>query len=419
MEFKEINNQYVFTFRKGDCSFFYNNTNGNIAIAKDFCYLENKFYEPAKDLGVDIDEVDYEQLYLAVSESCNLNCKYCRQKRTHRLENMSTDEIKVAIDVFYSVSKKPKSVVFFGGEPLLNIQGIQYAIDYIRSFDKDVAFSMVINGSLCDEKISHFFANNNVEVIVSVDGPADIHNKARLFNRGNGTYENAIQGYRNLKNAGCITGITTVIGPHNENCFNRLIEWAIQLQPNSLGFCLPHGNYNNFAMKVSSFDKIHENMIKAYDILHQNGIHLVQVEQKIKSFILGCSVPFECKACGKRIVACKDNKFGICEGAITKHERFYDNIDQLINMVREYKKTSPFLIPSCQSCIAYRICGGSCVYDKIVRYGRADIPDKCRCGLNTRIAERAMNHIVNGFPSQNDYHILTPEERIELLERLV
>ena len=418
MDFKEINNQYVFTFQKGDYSLFYNNINGNIAIAKDFSYLEDKFYEPAKDLAVNVDEVNYEQLYLAVSESCNFNCKYCRQQKTHSLENMSTDEIKLAIDAFYSVSKTPKSVVFFGGEPLLNIQGIQFAIEYIRSFDKTIAFSMVINGSLCDEKLARFFAMNNVEVIVSMDGPEDIHNQARLFKGGGGTYKNAIRGYRNLKKSGCITGITSVIGPHNENCFNRLIEWAIQLRPNSLGFCLPHGDYDNFAMKLSSFNKVHESMIEAFDVLHLNGIHLVQVEQKLKSFMLGYSVPFECKACGKRIVACKNNKYGICEGAITKHEFFHDNIGHLRTFVREYKKTSPYLIPTCRTCIAYRICGGSCVYDKLIRHGRADVPDTCRCGLNVKIAERAMKHIVNGITILQDYYILTQEDRNKLLALL-
>ena len=64
-------------------------------------------------------------------------------------------------------------------------------------------------------------------------------------------------------------------------------------------------------------------MIEAFDILHKNGIYLVQVEQKMSAFISGYSIPYECKACGKRIVACKDKKFGICEGPITKPEMFF------------------------------------------------------------------------------------------------
>lgn len=66
------------------------------------------------------------------------------------------------------------------------------------------------------------------------------------------------------------------------------------------------------------------------------------------------------------------------EMKITKSEMCYDNIDKLPKCIHEYKKTSPFYNESCRKCIAYRVCGGSCVYDKLTRFGCADIQDKCR-----------------------------------------
>lgn len=412
----KIKNQYVFSLERDNYTLFYNNINGKIAYAKDINNLNDNFFESAIDINVNLEDINYEQLYLAVSESCNFRCKYCRQKKANMLVNMTRSDIKNAIDIFYSVSSTPRSIVFFGGEPLMNIEGIRYAIKYIRGFDKQIPFSMVINGSLCTKEIAHFFAKNNVEIIVSLDGPEDIHNQTRRFASGNDTYQSALCGYQNSKDAGCITGITTVIAPHNEKHFDRLIDWAIKLRPNSLGFCLPHGDNNNFAMKLSSFEEVHKKMIKAFDVLHQNGIYLVQVEQKMRAFLLGYPIPYECKACGKRIVACKDKKFGICEGPITKQEMFFDNITQLRACVQMYKKTSPFLIPSCSSCIAYRICGGSCVYDKLTRFGRVDIPDGCRCGLNVMIAERSMEYIMEKIPLISDFHILTSEERNKVTE---
>ena len=184
---------------------------------------------------------------------------------------------------------------------------------------------------------------------------------ARLDVNKKGTYKRALRGYKNLKKAGCKTGISVVIGPHNEDKFDQLIDWAIELKPNSLGFCLPHGDENNFAMQLSSFDSVHKKMIESSDKLHENGIYLVQVEQKMEAFIMGKAIPYECKACGKRIVACKNKKFGICEGPITIAEKFYDSIDKLPACIREYKKTSPFYNETCKNCIAYRICGGGCV----------------------------------------------------------
>lgn len=370
------------------------------------------------DTTIDLEAVEYEQLYLAVSESCNFRCKYCRQKKTSAIENMSIAEIKNAIDVFYKVAKIPKSIVFFGGEPLLNFDGIKYAISYVRSFDDNISFSMVINGSLCTKEIADFLSSNNVEVIVSLDGPARYHNFARCNANGEGTYEKAIRGYQLLKESGCKTGITTVIGPHNEEVFEELIEWAIELKPNSLGFCLPHGNEDNYAMKLSSFDLAHQRMMDAYEILHNQGIYLVQVEQKMNAFIAGRAIPYECKACGKRIVACKGTRFGICEGPITMHDKFFDSVDKLPTCIKEYKKTSPFYIKECRSCIAYRICGGSCVYDKLTRFGRADIKDECRCGLTRMIAEKSLEIVLNSISNIEKCRVLSQAERDNIIDKL-
>ena len=411
MEYIKINNQKIFVLEKEGHKLFYNNINGKLAVAEKVEYLEKDFFFFFQDINVDLDEISYEQLYLAVSESCNFRCKYCRQKKVSTIVNMTKEDIKNAIDTFYSVAVKPKSIVFFGGEPLLNIEGIRYAIEYVHSFDREVRFSTVINGSLCTKEIAHFFAENQVEVIVSLDGPEELHNKARINACQEGTYHEAIRGYHYLKEAGCITGITVVIGPHNEKYFDKLVDWSIALQPNSLGFCLPHGDENNFAMKLLSFNEVHRKMIESFEILHKNGIYLVQVGQKMEAFILGYSIPYECKACGKRIVACPNKKFGICEGPITRHEMFYDSIDKLPECIHEYRKTSPFFNNSCRSCIAYRICGGSCVYDKLTRFGRTDIQDKCRCGLNKMIAEKSMKYIIEHLPVFNSSHIFTEEDR--------
>lgn len=419
MESIKIKNHYIYHISQGENILCYNNINGRFAYVKDISTLDDLFFEEPKDTNIDLEEVNYEQLYLAVSESCNFRCKYCRQQKNLKLANMSLDEMKYAIDTFRSVANTPKSVVFFGGEPLLNFEGIRYAIEYIKELNMKVSFSMVINGSLCKPEIANYFAQNNVEVIVSLDGPEEIHNAARLSVNGEGTYEAALKGYLHLKEAGCVTGITTVIGPHNEYQFDKLINWAIKLAPNSLGFCLPHGAKNNYAMRLSSFENVHKEMLRAFNILHSKGIYLVQIEQKLKAFILGHSIPFECKACGKRLVACKGYKFGICEGPITKDEYFFSDVNKLQSCVKLYKKASPYYIQTCRSCIAYRICGGSCAYDKITRFGRPDVQDDCRCGLNIKVAEWAMNFIINNIEKINSPNQLTLSDRNALIQLLV
>ena len=84
---------------------------------------------------------------------------------------------------------------------------------------------------------------------------------------------------------------------------------------------------------------------------------------------------------------------------------------------QEYKKTSPFYIEDCRSCIAYRICGGSCVYDKISRFGKSDVKDECRCGLNRMIAEKSLELVMSSISSPATSRILSKKERVNLLDR--
>lgn len=418
MESIKVKEQYIFTLNKNGKKIFYNNVNGKIGIAKVIEDLDKEFLEPATDIQIELDDINYEQLYLVVTESCNFHCKYCRQKKSEKVINMKINEIKDAIDIFFSVAKEPKSIVFFGGEPLLNIEGIKFAVEYARSFDPKVKFSTVINGSLCTEAIAKFFKENQVEVIVSLDGPEEFHNIARINNEQKGTYKQAVRGYNYLKEVGNNPGISVVIGPHNEKYFDKLIDWAIELKPNTLGFCLPHGDMNNFAMKLTSFNSVHKSMIEAFEILHENGIYLVQVEQKMEAFILGNSIPYECKACGRRLVVCKDKRYGICEGPITNHKMFHKDLNKLPQCIYEYRKSSPFFNENCRKCIAYRICGGGCVYDKITRFGRADCQDNCRCGLNRLIAEKSLEYISDNLSLFSDSCILTYEWRRDLYKKL-
>ena len=97
---------------------------------------------------------------------------------------------------------------------------------------------------------------------------------------------------------------------------------------------------------------------------------------------------------------------------------FFDSIDKLPSCIHEYKKTSPFYNNLCRSCIAYRICGGGCVYDKLTRFGRTDIQDECRCGLNRMIAEKSMECILENLPEVKKGYILTKEDRKTLHNKI-
>ena len=425
----------VFYNSIGKKTIYFNNLNGKIAVnnvIEDETLISEDSIKELDVLGFfsnDLNiskftstprELRFEQLYLIVSEDCNMRCKYCRQKSNNAIDDMTNEEIKNSIDVFYKVSHNPQSVVFYGGEPLMNIVGIEFAINYIRSFDTNIKFSIVTNATLCDRNIANFLSKHNVDVIVSMDGAEKLHDKVRLSKEGSGTYQAASDGYHFLKDAGCTIGISCVIGPHNEKHFDDLISWVVDMQPNSVGFCLPHGDKNNFAMGIS-FSDVYQKMISAFEKLLQHQISLIQVERKLRDVIKGNLNPYECKACEKRLVACGNGQFGICEGAVTRKEMFFESLEQLTPIANEYQKTSPFKIKQCKRCVAFRICGGGCPYDKIMRFGRTDVPDIYRCGFIKLIVEYALKYILRNtshFDNFDGIRLISNKEREFLLDTL-
>lgn len=339
---------------------------------------------------------NYEQLYLVVTEECNIACKYCRQLNYDRTKRMTKKEIKNVVDECKRKGINLKSVVFYGGEPLLNKEYIIYAIDYINELyeGKQIEYSMITNGVLCDVQTAGELKNRNVSVILSIDGPMEFNDKARIDKGGKSIYNKAIEGYFNLKDTGCVIGINSVLGPHNQDSIEQLVEWILEIDPNTVGFALPHGDKTNYAMQVQ-FSKLYKDIISAHHKLKEYGISIIQVERKLKDIVLNNLNSYECRAARNRIVAVPNSRYGVCEGAVGNSEYFYSNMEDIIKTSCEFQKTSPLVVRDCLSCYARRICGGGCPYDKIMRYGRVDVKDEYRCGFIKEVVRYSLKVILD------------------------
>lgn len=384
----------------------YNSSNGKIVffpddqINEEFLY-ENDFFDKNDELAKISDsfpqKVDLKQLYLVVTTDCNMACKYCRQELTRECSvKMSFQDIKNSIDIYFLNSRKLDSVVFYGGEPLMNYEGIKYAISYIKSVlgeNNEVKYSLITNATLCTKEIAKFIKKQNMDVIVSIDGYKQLNDLARIDLQGKSTYSGTVQGIENLKEFECCFGTNTVLGPHNEYQIKELVDWLInEIKPNTVGFALPHGNEENYAMDVK-FNKLYKEMIWAYEELKRHGISLIQVERKIKDIVLNKVNSFECRAAKNRLVGYPDMKIGVCEGAAMNEDFFFRTFEEAESLAYKLQETTPLTVPACVDCIAKRVCGGGCPYDKLLRYGRIDCSDKYRCGFVIEVFQHGLKFI--------------------------
>ena len=140
-------------------------------------------------------------LCLHIAHDCNLACKYCfaEEGEYHgRRALMSFEVGKKALDflVANSGNRVNLEVDFFGGEPLMNWQVVKDLVAYGRSLEephhKKFRFTLTTNGVLLDDDILEFANKEMGNLVLSIDGRKEVHDKMRPFRGGQGSYDTVV-----------------------------------------------------------------------------------------------------------------------------------------------------------------------------------------------------------------------------------
>ncbi|WP_297716509.1 thioether cross-link-forming SCIFF peptide maturase [Intestinimonas sp.] len=137
-------------------------------------------------------------LCLHVAHTCNLSCSYCfasQGKYQGERALMSFEVGKQALDflVAHSGARRNLEVDFFGGEPLMNWQVVKDLVAYARSLEpihnKNFRFTLTTNGVLLDDEVIDFCNKEMHNVVLSLDGRKEVHDRFRKDYAGNGSYD--------------------------------------------------------------------------------------------------------------------------------------------------------------------------------------------------------------------------------------
>lgn len=144
-------------------------------------------------------------LCLHIAHDCNLACRYCfaEEGEYHgRRALMSFEVGKKALDflIANSGSRRNLEVDFFGGEPLMNFQVVKDLVAYGREqeklHDKKFRFTLTTNGVLLNDEIMEFCNKEMGNVVLSIDGRKEVHDKMRPFRKGAGSYDLIVPKFR-------------------------------------------------------------------------------------------------------------------------------------------------------------------------------------------------------------------------------
>jgi putative peptide-modifying radical SAM enzyme len=143
--------------------------------------------------------------HIILSERCNSQCRYCYKKSEEEFGEKLNKRFKFDFSApcdsklnvkelkkFLSKDKEPK-IIFYGGEPLLNIIKIKEIMNAIPK----ARYYMQTNGKLLKE-LPRGYMNKFSKILISIDGDK----KRTDFNRGQGTYEGVLKNIELIRNNG-------------------------------------------------------------------------------------------------------------------------------------------------------------------------------------------------------------------------
>jgi len=375
-----------------------------ILVPYDFCELEDlkiaQEHLVHSDIGI---------LYLILTDICNLGCRYCYFEGPipvkYKFSMMDEETARRGVDLFARLLQrsmtrgmKKGQIIFYGGEPFLNWNVMRQTLDYIHDLIKarrlppNTSVTINTNGTLITEKTAETLRRYPfISIVISVDGPKNIHDMCRIDHLGRGSFERVDKSIQLLRQKRLNIGLSCTLTNHNLDQAEKVFEWLYKRYGiSSLGFnilieapYLAEINHKEYAEKVA------DKLISCFLVARELGIYEDRIMRKVSSFVNGQIYFYDCGGCGGQIVISSDGQIGVCQTYCGSKKYFTlltDDFDPETHPYwQEWRKRSPIDMPQCVDCVALGNCGGGCAFTADIRTGSIWNVDEVFCIFSKKV----------------------------------
>ena len=352
---------------------------------------------------------------LNVTHGCNLRCSYCFAGQGDYgtgHARMAQATARAAIDwlAHNRRNEGAVTVLFFGGEPMMNMPTVRDAAAYARERldrpEHPVRLQMTTNGTLLNERNVKFLSELGIQPQISLDGPAEINDEKRTFKGGLGSYTVVAKGIARLKAATGRAALRATISSGRTEFYDTAVHFIDGLGATRANFepasCSTEGN----EIDAKDIETIKAEWSKITEECYQRArrgeiwpigkfMNLLERIHWRKRSRYGCTA-------GMSAVAV--DPFGDmypCHRFVGSPAWKMGNVlDATFNpaIAKAFADNSVDDRESCQRCWARYLCAGRCVHEAMEVTGSIASPDPLRCDMMRHICSEALKLYVRVLP---------------------
>ena len=350
-------------------------------------------------------------LCLHVAHDCNLACRYCfaGEGEYHGRRALMSFETGVrALDflVANSGSRRNLEVDFFGGEPLMNFEVVRkltaYGRELEKTHDKHFRFTLTTNGVLLDQEIMDFCNREMDNVVLSLDGRKEVHDRMRPTRNKKGSYDLIVPKFlefaRQRKALGKQYYIRGTFTHYNLDFAKDVLHFAdlgfdqISIEPVVAPPDEPYAiRPEDLAIIKEQYDLLAGEMVKRQK--ENRGFTFFHFMIDLTG---GPCVYKRLSGCGSGSEYLAVTPWGDlypCHQFVGNEAFLLGNVDEGVirdDIVREFKSCNVYSRSECRDCFARYFCSGGCAANSWNFHGRIDSVYEIGCELERKRVESAL-----------------------------
>ena len=258
--------------------------------------------------------------------------------------------------------------------------------------------SFLTNGTLLDEQKIKFLKGMNInQMTVSLDGDEEIHNSARKYSNGNGSYNDVICGIRNLQNAGINVSVSAVLTPEFPN-FTRIMKHFRELGIKTVSFHILREERGYSFTKIelsvllkdfSDFCNLMINEFENGDFSFLNMLRNSLIFTPIVNIVTKNRFTTRCNWGKELIINSKGDLFP-CLYVQDLNEYSYGNLKDSPTRKQTFTPITVNERSTCKNCWAKYLCGGGCHYSAISSKGSPYETEEIECLFRKSIIQYSL-----------------------------